>query len=180
MFRSLLCSFFAIFVICSFCGKEFQSLGRHSWRCKEKLKDSEKDQSNHSKGSRKGKMSNNNEDDCVASNNCLQVECSCGKICNGLRGLKMHQRSCRVIQGLSDISIEDNRIYSENANGTTNSYSSNISNTMPVIKPGIKLPKAWFPFDRHDRRSRHDRQNFTFTIVTILKTKDFHKIVAIV
>ena len=54
----------------------------------------------------------------------------------------MHQRSCRVIQGLSDISIEDNRIYSENANGTTNSYSSNISNTMPVIKPGIKLPKT--------------------------------------
>ena len=27
-----------LFVICSFCGGEFKSLGRHAWRCKEKLK----------------------------------------------------------------------------------------------------------------------------------------------
>ena len=79
MFCSLLYSFFAIFVICSFCGKEFQSLGRHSWRCKEKLKDSDKDQSNRSKGSRKGKMSNNNEDDCVASITVYRLNVRVGK-----------------------------------------------------------------------------------------------------
>ena len=39
--------------------------------------------------------------------------------------------------------------------------------------------KAWLPFDRHNRCSRQDHRNFVFTIVTILMTQDFHKIVAI-
>ena len=26
-------------VICSFCGKDFVTLGRHQWRCKEKIDD---------------------------------------------------------------------------------------------------------------------------------------------
>ena len=30
------------------------------------------------------------------------IKCCCGKICKGARGLKMHQRSCRVIHGLND------------------------------------------------------------------------------
>ena len=29
--------FFAVMVICSFCGDDFKSLGRHSWRCKKKM-----------------------------------------------------------------------------------------------------------------------------------------------
>ena len=83
MFRSLVYSFFAIFVVCSFCGNEFRSLGRHSWRCKEKLKSSENDDSSRNKGSRKGNMSTNNKDNCVTPQNCRQVKCCCGKICNG-------------------------------------------------------------------------------------------------
>ncbi len=30
------------------------------------------------------------------------VKCCCGKVCKGARGLKMHQRSCRVIDDLED------------------------------------------------------------------------------
>ena len=30
------------------------------------------------------------------------ISCSCGKRCKGLRGLKAHQRSCRVIKSMSD------------------------------------------------------------------------------
>ena len=31
-----------------------------------------------------------------------QVQCCCGKICKGTRGLKAHQRTCRFIKGLND------------------------------------------------------------------------------
>ena len=135
---------FAIFVVCSFCGHEFRSLGRHSWRCKEKLKSSENDDSTRNKGSRKGNISTNNKNNCVTPQNCRQVKCCCGKICNGQRGLKMHQRSCRVVQGLGDITVKDTRDTSDNATGFANPQSSNITVSMPIIKPGIKLPKTDF------------------------------------
>ena len=32
--------------------------------------------------------------------NCSEVTCCCGKVCNGLQGLKMNRCSCRVIKGL--------------------------------------------------------------------------------
>ena len=32
--------------------------------------------------------------------NCSHIKCSCGKVCKGIRGLKMHQRSFRVINDL--------------------------------------------------------------------------------
>ncbi len=37
MIRSSLVAMLAICAVCSFCGKEFVTLGRHSWRCKQKL-----------------------------------------------------------------------------------------------------------------------------------------------
>ena len=30
------------------------------------------------------------------------IKCCCGKICKGNRGLKMHQRSCQVLNGLNN------------------------------------------------------------------------------
>ena len=30
------------------------------------------------------------------------IKCSCGKMCKGVKGLKMHQRRGRVIEGLSE------------------------------------------------------------------------------
>ena len=40
------------------------------------------------------------------SRNPPTVNCSCGKMCHGLKGLKMHQRSCRVIKGLAGETFE--------------------------------------------------------------------------
>ena len=83
-----------VFVICSFCGKDFVSLGRHSWRCKSRI--------------------NNNDSDILQTSghlpvekrlivaNCGDIICCCGKSCKGVKGLKMHQRSCRVFNGLDD------------------------------------------------------------------------------
>ncbi len=37
MIRASVLALFATLMICGFCGKEFESLGRHSWRCKSKV-----------------------------------------------------------------------------------------------------------------------------------------------
>ena len=37
MFGSCLLSIFAVFIACVYCGKDVQSLGGHTWRCKKKL-----------------------------------------------------------------------------------------------------------------------------------------------
>ena len=39
---------------------------------------------------------------CLPVKSCKAVKCCCGKVCKGARGLKMHQRSCRVIDNLED------------------------------------------------------------------------------
>ena len=39
MIRSSLLAMLAICAVCSFCGKEFVTLGRHTWRCKERLRE---------------------------------------------------------------------------------------------------------------------------------------------
>ena len=42
--------------------------------------------------SAKHNLSNQNSND-----DCYMKECYCGKLCKGLRGLKAHQRSCKVL-----------------------------------------------------------------------------------
>ena len=37
MFRYGFVVLSVLFVVCSMCGQDFNSLGRHAWRCKEKL-----------------------------------------------------------------------------------------------------------------------------------------------
>ena len=75
--------------------------------------------------------------------NCSHIKCSCGKMCKGFRGLKMHQRSCRVI---SDLEGEVFESIEEDITGSYNnddaSGDDNTTNILPVIKPGIKLPKS--------------------------------------
>ena len=43
----------------------------------------------------------------LPSSTCVSVKCSCGNICNGQRGLKTHQRSCRVIKDISGETFEN-------------------------------------------------------------------------
>ena len=88
-------------------------------------------------------MHSTSEKDCVSSiSKSSPVKCCCGKTCNGVRGLKLHHRSCRVVQSLGDISVEDVHVDSNDSNGVDNPVPTNVTNIMPVIKPGIKLPKT--------------------------------------
>ena len=62
------------------------------------------------------------------------------KLCKGLRGLKMHQRSCRVIIGLTDETFE---VLEETENIDTGQTVDSVDfDSMPTIKPGIKLLRS--------------------------------------
>ena len=144
MLRSGFTSFLAIFVICSFCGGEFKSLGRHAWRCKEKLNSFDKNDS-EPKDQRKNCNSSVFRSDNASKSvsTCSEVKCCCGKVCNGLCGLKMHQRSCRVIKGLSEETFES--LDTDEAYEDTDQIEHNIDFTSaPKIKAGVKLPKSDF------------------------------------
>ena len=43
MIRSSFVALLFTCVICSFCGQDFVTLGRHSWRCKERINHAEQD-----------------------------------------------------------------------------------------------------------------------------------------
>ena len=71
-----------------------------------------------------------------------------GKICKGHRGLKMHQRSCQVINGLNNELCEDleEKIQENNTElSTDNDVNTNLNivenEKVPVLKKGINLPK---------------------------------------
>ena len=71
-----------------YCGKDFQSLGRHSWRCKKKL-------NNTSESHEPEKTALQLDSESVSG--CNIVKCLCGKECKGMKGLRMHQRRCPVM-----------------------------------------------------------------------------------
>ena len=76
------------------CGNDFVSLGRHAWRCKHRITRAERPSA--------GVDEDVNESVAAdASSRVCLVKCHCGRLCKGNRGLKMHQRSCRVVLGLN-------------------------------------------------------------------------------
>jgi len=84
MFRISLMPLFFVFIVCSFCGKDFKSLGRHVWRCNEKAKSKDKERNNASSTSDSGyKTSLQAVDTDSPNSTCISVKCSCGNICNG-------------------------------------------------------------------------------------------------
>ena len=141
MIRSSLIAMLVICAVCAFCGKEFVTLGRHSWRCKQRL--------NHD---RPGKSVNQMPVmySPVRISNTNDVKCYCGKSCKGKRGLKMHQRSCRVLHGLNDELLTDLEQQSiENTDSATHATHSTVEEihigndqSFPVLKKGINLPKS--------------------------------------
>ncbi|CAB4003112.1 Hypothetical predicted protein [Paramuricea clavata] len=77
------------------------------------------------------------------------VKCCCGKVCKGARGLKMHQRSCRVIDDLEDeLQQQMSEVLNEHQNeDNVDSVNPEISHintqeNFPDLKKGIKLPKS--------------------------------------
>ena len=76
-------------IVCSFCGKGF---GTHGVVNNELIELS--------------KLPVTSSQKVVIANRTV-VKCFSGKICKGHRGLKMHQRSCQVINGLNNELCED-------------------------------------------------------------------------
>ena len=115
-----------LFIVCSFCGKDFQSLGRHSWRCKKKC-------STPDEVSDPGQVCQQN-----------MVKCSCGKECKGVKGLKMHQRCCRVIERMGEDQRSEFDILNNDVSGESNNEHDIDVNKLPnvQIKPGMKLPRS--------------------------------------
>ena len=138
---------FAVLVVCTFCGLDFKSLGRHQWRCKAKLGNKDRDSSTTANERNSGILDSEqgnlfdgaSEVLTTQVSNTSGVKCACGKHCKGLRGLKMHQRSCRFIAGLNEeiATMDDER---------SEEGEIDIGESMPPehpeLKPGIKLPKS--------------------------------------
>ena len=123
---------------------EGMSLGRHSWRCKNKV------------GNEQDSTINTTRDmvistqQCLPVKSCKAVKCCCGKVCKGARGLKMHQRSCRVIDNLEDELQQqmaeacDDHSNEENVDQAISpeNLSTNCQENFPDLMKGIKLPKS--------------------------------------
>ena len=68
------------------------------------------------------------------------MKCCCGNLGNGLRGLRIHERSCPAIKGLTD---EMFNVLEETENiGTDQNLDSVDFESVSTIKPGIKLPRS--------------------------------------
>ena len=96
MIRASLLALFSTLINMWFCGKEFVSLGRHSWRCKSKVEYNQEPTANVNP------VMEMPAQECLPVRSCKAIKCCCGKVCKGPRGLKMHQRSCRIIDDLED------------------------------------------------------------------------------
>ena len=148
MIRSSLVCLFLSCVICSFCGKDFVSLGRHQWRCKDKI-----DDPNVFANSNNPTSEGINVEPVISSPTTSVakksgIKCCCGKVCIGARGLKMHQRSCQVIFGLNSELLESvfheaecNNVDSENIEHTE-TENCNEHDEYPELRKGINLPKS--------------------------------------
>ena len=143
MIRASLLALFSTLMICGFCGKEFVSLGRHTWRCKNKVNFN-------------GNVEENavpavefRAQECLSPSSYKVVKCCCGKVCKGARGLKMHQRSCRVIDGMEEElqqhiqDVLNEQACEEEVESIVDTISSQKSEeTFPDLKKEIKLPKS--------------------------------------
>ena len=136
-----------VFVVCSYCGNDFVLLGHHSWRCKSRMMDNEPKSSSTS-----GHL---NVEERAIIGNSQEIVCCCGKKCKGMKGLKMHQSSCRTLHGLNDnLSAKLQEDILENAkesdvlsvDGQSNDIleNENVTNAEEifVLKRGAKLPKS--------------------------------------
>ena len=128
-----------VFVICSFCKKDFEILNCHNWRCKEKLKH-QRNKDNHGNDRVSDSFNTVNLDPNEIVNNDWG-KCICGKKCKGLRGLKVHQRSCRAITSLNNDNIV---IDNTEQDAIENHFVTKNSNQdeFPSLKGGVKLPKS--------------------------------------
>ena len=141
MIRSSLIGLLLVCVICSFCGKNFESLGRHEWRCKQKIHHA----NNAENRTLRGRMPVISSP-AVGTPKRGGIKCCCGKVCIGDRGLKMHQRSCRIISGLNnelraDLDEENSNICHDDINNNVqcNSSAKETNEEFPFLKKRYKF-----------------------------------------
>ena len=143
MIRASLLALFSTMILCGFCGKEFISLGRHTWRCKNKLDFNQTTKQNEVP------TVEIRSQECLPASSYKAVKCCCSKVCKGARGLKMHQRSCKVIDDMDEelqqqmTDALNEQVYEDNVKSVEDVVSnSSSSETFPDLKKGIKLPKS--------------------------------------
>ena len=148
MIRSTLISLLLVCVIFSFCDKKFESLGRHEWRCKQKIHHIENIENETTLLGRMPVITSTG----VGTPKRSGIKCCCGKVYKRARGLKIHQRSCRVISGLNtelraDLDEENNNICTEDIsnNAQCNSNAEETHKEFPFLKKGINLPQNLNP-----------------------------------
>ena len=135
MFTSSFLSIVMVFIACSYCGKDFQSLGRHSWRCKKVLNNT-KEPDDIEPAILQGES--------VSNDACKLVKCSCCKDCKDMKGHNMHQRRCRVIENMELIQpseFENSNLYPRDVAIEQHETTIESLNTF-VLKEGIRLPKS--------------------------------------
>ena len=86
--------------------------------------------------------------ECLPPSSYKALKCCCSKVCKGARGLKMHQRSCRVIDGMEEelqqqmTDALNDKGYEDSVQSVENVVPSlNSEESYPDLKKGIKLPK---------------------------------------
>ena len=127
--------FFVFRVICSNCGKDCTALGRHQWRCMKRMPSSHGPIDTINITIPGGKDAANIDE---------TVECCCGRAYKGAKGLKMHQRGCRILEGLSKdpLEIENSDLEIDSPLDEAESDSHVDMEDITATKPGILLPKA--------------------------------------
>ena len=122
-------TFFGVYSMCEFCGKDFESLNWHKWRCKSTSYQS----SSNSNVANNNASSNNIVNPDIINNRSISnveyISCSCGRRCKGLHDLKAHQRSCRVAKSMSD-NIVDNLENDYNELNVDKNFDINVDNNL--------------------------------------------------
>jgi len=132
MIRSYIIVLFALFTVCSFCGKDFVALGRHQWRCKQRV---------HSNTTGPDGDINiplvRDTVSPVRNIDIASIKCCCGKSCKGIKGLRIHQRSCKIVNNLD----EEESIMDESYCETEECPEEPLGDHFK-LNPGIRLPRS--------------------------------------
>ena len=163
--------------ICEFCGVDFVHLGKHVWHYKQRIQPvnhptvdnpmrpldtstsltNDQYNGNHAHSiineerplnvnSAEQSLNNQNNND-----DCYMKECYCSKLCKGLRGLKAHQRSCKVLDLpelremfqqplLQELIVNESDNISDDNNSGNEPDNEDVHNN--VVLKGFKLPRS--------------------------------------
>ena len=85
---------------CPYCSTEFESINRHTWRCKARITSSVNNITSAPQVSMTSPISLQTGNLVMAAPKASDETCVCGRKCKGRRGLKVHQRACGAYRQL--------------------------------------------------------------------------------